>query len=572
MEEEATCSICLEYLAEPVTIDCGHNFCRACITQYCEHGKPESGAKFPCPECRMPFEKGKFRSNRQLANIVDNIKQLRLKSGKGQENLCERHQEKLQLFCEEDGEAICVVCRESRDHRDHTVLPIEEAAHDYKVKLQEALGTLLMELEEALVLTSTEEKKSREWQDGAMVPGAGNVSAGDPSAAILGPWARRRPTPGLSIPLVSPRFTATVPGPTHPYHTSPTFVHPTLRPPQIIPPPVLYTQTHPLPLSTALAGGAFFPLHFLLKGKVENWRRSMTREFRTLHQLLSEEEQRLLRRLAEEERETLQRLQDNITKLSEQSAALISRITELEEKCQQPAAELLQGVKSTLIRSERVKLQPPEAISPALKSGYKICLDMRGMLERFTVDVTLDPDTANPWLVLSEDRKRVRHGATRQDLPNNPERFETSACVLGAGGFAGGRRYWEVEVGDKTEWALGVCRESGSRRGQVTASPKHGYWILCLRGGEYKALTSPPTHLPTSISPSRVGVFLDYEGGKVSFYDVTDRSHLFTFTDTFSGTLRPCFYPGYNARGTNMAPLIICPVPAQARGNFWPVQ
>ncbi|XP_032630254.1 E3 ubiquitin-protein ligase TRIM39-like [Chelonoidis abingdonii] len=471
MEEEATCSICLEYLAEPVTIDCGHNFCRACITHYCEHGKPESGIKFPCPECRMPFERGKFRSNRKLANIVDNIKQLRLKPGKGQENLCERHQEKLKLFCEEDGEAICVICRESRDHRDHVMLPIEEAAHDYKVKLQEALGPLLMELEKALALTSEEEKKSMEWQ-----------------------------------------------------------------------------------------------------GKVENWRRSITREFKKLHQLLNEEEQLLLRRLAEEEREILQRLQDNITKLSEQSAALINRITELEEKCQQPAAELLQGVKSALIRSERVKLQPPETVSPALKSGYKICLDMREMLERFTVDVTLDPDTANHWLVLSEDRKCVRRGDTCQDLPNNPERFETSACVLGAGGFASGWCYWEVEVGHKTEWALGVCRESVSRRGQVTASPKHGYWILCLRSGKYKALTSPPTHLPVSISPSRVGVFLDCEGGEVSFYNVTDRSHLFTFTDTFSGTLRPCFYPGYNAGDTNLTPLIICPVPAQARGNFWCVQ
>ncbi|XP_053899573.1 E3 ubiquitin-protein ligase TRIM39-like [Malaclemys terrapin pileata] len=472
MQEDATCSICLEYLTEPVTIDCGHNFCRACITQYSEHGEPVSGTTFPCPECRMPFEKRKFRSNRKLANIVDNIKQLRLKPGKGQkENLCEQHQEKLKLFCEEDGKAICVVCRESRDHRDHTTLPVEEAAHDYKVKLQAALGPLLMELEEALALTSEEEKKSIEWQ-----------------------------------------------------------------------------------------------------GKVENRRQSITREFKKLHQVLSEEEQLLLRRLAAEERETLQRLQDNITKLSEQSTTLINLITALQEKCQQPAAELLQDVKSTLIRSEHVKLQPPQVVSPALRNGYKICLDMRGMLERFTVDVTLDPDTANRWLVLSEDRKRVRHGDTRQDLPDNPERFETSACVLGAGGFTGGWSYWEVEVGDKPEWALGVCRESVSRRGKVTASPKHGYWTLCLRGGVYKALTSPPTTLPVSVRPSRVGVFLDYGAGEVSFYNVTDRSHLFTFTDTFSGTLRPCFYPGYSAGGTNAAPLIICPVPAQAGGNFCPVQ
>ncbi|XP_039358166.1 butyrophilin subfamily 1 member A1-like isoform X2 [Mauremys reevesii] len=182
----------------------------------------------------------------------------------------------------------------------------------------------------------------------------------------------------------------------------------------------------------------------------------------------------------------------------------------------------------------------------------------------YAVDVTLDPDTANHWLVLSEDRKRVRLGDTRQDLPNNPERFDAYPCVLGAERFAGGRRYWEVEVGDKTEWDLGVCRESVSRKGW------NGYWAVWLRDGEYQALTSPLTPLPVSVRPNRVGIFLDYEAGEVSFYNVTDRSHLFTFTDTFSGKLRPYFCPGYNTWGTNSAPLIICPVPAQAGGNLSP--
>uniref|UniRef100_A0A674JUW3 Butyrophilin subfamily 1 member A1 n=1 Tax=Terrapene triunguis TaxID=2587831 RepID=A0A674JUW3_9SAUR len=185
------------------------------------------------------------------------------------------------------------------------------------------------------------------------------------------------------------------------------------------------------------------------------------------------------------------------------------------------------------------------------------------------VDVTLDPDTANPYLVLSEDRKSVRRGDTRQDLPDNPERFDTYPEVLGTEGFAGGRRYWEVEVGDKIEWDLGVCRESVSRKGQVTATPQDGFWIMGLYDGEYKAFTSPPTPLPVSIRPSRVGIFLDYEAGEVSFYNVTDRSHLFTFNRTFSGMLRPYFCPSFNAGGKNASPLIICPVPDQARGNLY---
>ncbi|XP_026517988.2 E3 ubiquitin-protein ligase TRIM39-like, partial [Terrapene carolina triunguis] len=184
---------------------------------------------------------------------------------------------------------------------------------------------------------------------------------------------------------------------------------------------------------------------------------------------------------------------------------------------------------------------------------------------------TLDPDTANHWLVLSEDRKHVRCGDKRQDLPDNPGRFDPCPCVLGTEGFADGRHYWEVEVGDKTDWDLGVCRESVSREGQVTLTTKQGYWAMILRNGDkYSVSTSSWTPLPVSVRPSRVGIFLDYEAGEVSFYNVTDRSHLFTFNGTFSGTLRPYFYPGGNTGGKNTAPLIICLVPAQAGGNLCP--
>ncbi|XP_073183176.1 butyrophilin subfamily 1 member A1-like isoform X2 [Lepidochelys kempii] len=186
----------------------------------------------------------------------------------------------------------------------------------------------------------------------------------------------------------------------------------------------------------------------------------------------------------------------------------------------------------------------------------------------YAVDMTLDPDTANPWLVLSEDRKRARYGDTRQDLPDNPERFDPFPCVLGTERFMGGRHYWEVEVGDKTRWTLGVCRESLNRK--VTPTPGNGCWVMWLRGGEYKAGTSTSPPIPVSVRPGRVGIFLDYEAGEVSFYNVTDGSHLFTFTGTFSGTLRPYLYPGHKAGGTNVAPLIICPVPAQVGGNLCP--
>uniref|UniRef100_A0A8C0J8E8 B30.2/SPRY domain-containing protein n=1 Tax=Chelonoidis abingdonii TaxID=106734 RepID=A0A8C0J8E8_CHEAB len=263
-----------------------------------------------------------------------------------------------------------------------------------------------------------------------------------------------------------------------------------------------------------------------------------------LHQFLAEQERLLLARLGELDQEIERRREENATHLCEEISQLSTLIMELEGKCQQPVPELLQ-VRLCQCREGTA----PEGTSPLL-------------------DVTLDPDTAQPKLVLSEDRKHVRYRDEEEALPDNPERFDTYPEVLGAEGFAGGRCYWEVEVGDKTDWMLGVCRDSVSRKGQNDVSLEDGYWAVWLRDGEYEAVTSPSTPLPVSARPSRVGIFLDYEAGEVSFYNVTDRSHLYTFTDTFSGKLRPYFYPGHNAGGTNAAPLIICPVQAQAGGNL----
>ncbi|MGH0146798.1 UNVERIFIED_CONTAM: hypothetical protein FKN15_008978 [Acipenser sinensis] len=151
-----------------------------------------------------------------------------------------------------------------------------------------------------------------------------------------------------------------------------------------------------------------------------------------------------------------------------------------------------------------------------------------------TVDVTLDPDTAHPRLTLSAEGKRVRLGETRQDLPDNPERFGYRRCVLGREGFTSGRRYWQVQVGENRYWRLGVSRESGERKGKFSITPQQGYWAVWGKSGdgdEFTALTDPQTPLPLSLKPWTLGVYLNYEEGQLSFYNVETRSHIYTFTD-----------------------------------------
>ncbi|XP_048059534.1 E3 ubiquitin-protein ligase TRIM39-like isoform X2 [Megalobrama amblycephala] len=183
-------------------------------------------------------------------------------------------------------------------------------------------------------------------------------------------------------------------------------------------------------------------------------------------------------------------------------------------------------------------------------------------MQQYEVDVTLDPDMAHPQLILSDDGKQVRHGDISQKLPDNPERFDHCVFVLGKEGFSSGRFYFEVQVKGKTEWTLGVAIEFINRKGQIALSPSNGFWTVWLRNGnEYLACDDPPVSLCLSMKPQRVGVFVDYEEGLVSFYDVESSSHIYSFTgQSFTGKLNPIFSPCFNNKGKNSTPMIITSV------------
>uniref|UniRef100_A0A673JII5 E3 ubiquitin-protein ligase TRIM21-like n=1 Tax=Sinocyclocheilus rhinocerous TaxID=307959 RepID=A0A673JII5_9TELE len=178
------------------------------------------------------------------------------------------------------------------------------------------------------------------------------------------------------------------------------------------------------------------------------------------------------------------------------------------------------------------------------------------------VDVTLDPDTAHPELILSEDGKKVRHGNIKQYCPDSHKRFDKYMIVLGNEGFSSGRFYFEVQVKGKTQWSLGVARESINRKGTLNLCPESGNWTLWQSNAkEYKACESSPVSLTLNVKLQKVGVFVDYEEGLVSFYDVESRSHIYSFTgQSFTDKLYPLLSPWTNGAGKNSAPLIISPV------------
>ncbi|CAM5122677.1 unnamed protein product, partial [Natator depressus] len=159
-----------------------------------------------------------------------------------------------------------------------------------------------------------------------------------------------------------------------------------------------------------------------------------------------------------------------------------------------------------------------------------------------TDDITLAAETAHPNLSISGDKKSLKHEAQPQKVSPNPERFDSTVCVLGSEGFSSGKHYWEVDVGSSSDWGLGVARKSTERKGKLSLSPKEGFWVLSLSGKDYWAKTDPWTRVVAQKKLQKIGVYFSYQEGQVTFFSVTDMSLLFRFNDcSFSGAVYPFF-------------------------------
>ncbi|XP_043940407.1 nuclear factor 7, brain-like isoform X3 [Protopterus annectens] len=200
-----------------------------------------------------------------------------------------------------------------------------------------------------------------------------------------------------------------------------------------------------------------------------------------------------------------------------------------------------------------VDLNEAEFIGPL---QYRVWKKMTNIIYPAVSPVTMDHRTAHSCLILSEDLTSVEDSGKEQRVPENLQRFSSAQSVLGAEGFTSGRHYWEVEVGGKTKWDLGVAKESVNRRGTISLCPSSGFWTLVLRDGDqYKACTVPPTNISLNVKPRKIGVYLNYEEGQVSFYNAVTMELIYSFTDMFTEKLFPYFSPCSQDRGKNSQPL-----------------
>ncbi|XP_072115537.1 zinc-binding protein A33-like isoform X2 [Mobula birostris] len=419
LTDEAICSVCLDFFADPVSLECGHNFCRSCITRYWEREERNS-----CPECRELFANRTLRVSWALANLAEKARNLNLNL-KGEERKlhCEEHEEQLKLFCDTDKTLICLICRDAQEHSEHRFMPIKEAVKIYK------------------------------------------------------------------------------------------------------------EQTHSV-------------------------QSHITSQFDELRQIITEKEQSLLRDLRNEEERILNPMEKNLLEIQENIRLIQEEITNIKKQMDQKDSVIF--LKEEVRRNKRINddVQELSVTDEALSvekfnHPYLLNTVLRETLDAINrVSVTLDVETANPELEVSGDRKSVRLTGTRRNRRHTGKRFTHWLCVLGSEGFTSGRHYWEVEVARNRVWYLGVAAESVQRKGWFRVSPETGFWVI---GRVYDVteqdddviivLTSPESRLPAGLIPGRVGVYLRYQSGTISFYNAETKSHLHTFGgNKFTEKLYPFFW------------------------------
>ncbi|KAM7141600.1 tripartite motif-containing protein 60-like [Molossus nigricans] len=444
LQAEASCPVCLDYLTDPVTIECGHNVCGSCIHQ-CWEGLQDI---FPCPVSFHHCPDRDFRRNPQLCHMTDTVKQIPTRGSqrKLQEEkpLCEQHQEDLILFCEKDLELLCPQCTDSSDHRGHPLMPIGEAAASHRMKLKSYLGPLREQVEDA-------EK-------------------------------------GLKMQISK---------------------------------------------------------NFDLRWKMSSRRSELYCEAELFKHLWELEQDKIHVSLLAEARSIQEKVIERKNKISNHSSTLNSLLSEIIRKGLQTDLDLLTGIESIHNRYEN--LETPAVVSYELKKESFTLpphyFGLHKMMSTFQVDLTLDPETAHPSLSISRDRKTVTYSTTEGLY--NPQALTSSPAVLSSEGFAAGRHFWQVEIGGLGAWSLGVCKESFPRNALMSPSPSNGCWQIQLWTTTFGAWDSTNSR--------HIGIFLDYELGEVSFYDLKNRSHLYTFSDSFAEKLMPYFSSAPSSKSLTMS-------------------
>ncbi|XP_028339144.1 tripartite motif-containing protein 72 [Physeter macrocephalus] len=462
LHQELSCPLCLQLFNEPVTAECGHSFCRACLGRVA--GEPAADGTVLCPSCQAPTRPQALSTNLQLARLVEGLAQV-------PQGHCEEHLDPLSIYCEQDRVLVCGVCASLGSHRGHRLLPAAEA----HARLKTQLPQQKLQLQEACM------RKEK-------------------SVAVL------------EHQLVE--------------------VEETVR---------------------------------QFRGAVGEQLGKMRLFLAALEGSLDREAERVRGEAGVALRRELGSLNSYLEQLRQMEKVL-------EEVADKPQTEFL--MKYCLVTSRLQKIlaesPPPARLDiqlPVISDNFKfqVWRKMFRALMPALQELTFDPSTAHPSLVLCASGRRVE--CSEQKAPpagEDPRQFDKAVAVVAHQLLSEGEHYWEVEVGDKPRWALGVIAAQAGRRGRLQAVPSQGLWLLGLREGktleahveakEPRALRTPERR------PTRIGIYLSFCDGVLSFYDASDPDALellFAFHERLPGPVYPFFDVCWHDKGKNTQPLLL---------------
>ncbi|XP_049989330.1 E3 ubiquitin-protein ligase TRIM31-like [Alexandromys fortis] len=480
--EDVICPICMEILRNPVTIDCGHNFCLQCINQV-----GETTENLQCPLCKLPVNKNTFRPNKLLASIAEKIQAMdHAEFQPEEEPRCRKHKEKFYYFCEENGEFLCVVCRESRDHKTHEVTVIDEAAQNYKVQIETQLQ----------ILGQNDKKIIKEKTEGEGAIQVFRAQVHLERLKILEEFKRVRQRLEEEERFLLSRLSWLEQEGVkqlEEYVTDADGQLTTLR-----------------NLTRSLKNRLQAPPMELLEGIKDILGRS--KEFKiysptpvpmNLEKKMSEAKARHKSII-----ESLKKLTDNLkTKGKEDKSTFLNSLDKRDKK----NWYLLQKNNSELLSS---------------------------------VPMTLDSTSADPNLTFSQGLKEASLYVVdgKSNTQAKPRQLHPFHCVRGFPGLSSGLGVWEVEIQGPPGMVgiVGVVTElpQGS---QIQKSGPSCLWALRISSSGCQPITNRNFRVNLPICVRKVGVYVDYDHGDVVFYDAITNKHIYTFQTSFDKHVFPIF-------------------------------
>uniref|UniRef100_A0A8C9QUM6 Tripartite motif-containing protein 26 n=1 Tax=Spermophilus dauricus TaxID=99837 RepID=A0A8C9QUM6_SPEDA len=520
LEEEVTCSICLDYLRDPVTIDCGHVFCRSCTTDV----RPISGGRPVCPLCKKPFKKENIRPVWQLASLVENIERLKVDKGRQpgevareqqDTKLCERHQEKLHYYCEDDGKLLCVMCRESREHRPHTAVLVEKAAQPHREKILNHLSTL---------------RRDRDKIQGFQEKGEADILA-----ALKKLQEQRQ--------YIVAEFKQG---------------HQFLK----------KREQHLLDQLATLE-------QLLTEGR-EKFKTRGVGELARLALVISELEGKARQPAAElmQDVSSTQDTRDFVNRYPRKKFWIGKPITHMVKRKTGEFSDKLLSLQRGLRQFQGKLLRDLEyktvsvTLDPQSASGYlQPSEDWKSVTytslyqsvyqhpQQFDCEPGVLGSKGFTWGKVYWEVEIEREGWSEDEEEGDEEEEGEEEEEEEEAGYGDGYD-WETDedeesLGDEEEeeeeeeeevlesCMVGVARDSVKRKGDLSLRPEDGVWALRLSSSSIWANTSPETELFPALRPRRVGIALDYEGGTVTFTNAESQELIYTFSATFTGRLVP---------------------------------